>query len=36
MKVKDLQQQLSKLDPDYDVICYAEDEYPKPSVFPTN
>lgn len=26
MKVKDLQKQLSKLDPDLEVICYTEDE----------
>lgn len=26
MKVRELQEQLSKLDPDLDVVCYSEDE----------
>ncbi len=26
MKVKDLQQRLDKLNPDYEVICYEENE----------
>jgi hypothetical protein len=26
MKVKELQQQLSKLDPDLEILCYSEDE----------
>jgi len=26
MKVRELQEQLSKLDPELDVVCYSEDE----------